>query len=140
MTVVLPLVPVTAQKRLGSTRQESSSSPITGTPSSRAATIGGAVAGTPGLLTRQRTSRTLSIASPSRMISTPAPSSPAAPSGEPESTPITFSPRLASVSTAACPERASPTTMNGPSGRGGRTFSEGMETSFAPPSPATFLT
>ena len=53
-TVVLPFVPVTAQKRFGSSRQESSSSPITGMPRSRAAAIAGASAGTPGLLTTQR--------------------------------------------------------------------------------------
>ena len=53
-TVVLPFVPVTAQKRFGSSRQESSSSPITGMPSSWAAAIAGASAGTPGLLTTQR--------------------------------------------------------------------------------------
>ena len=56
--MVLPLVPVTATKRFGSRRQASSSSPITGKPRSRAAAIAGAVAGTPGLLTTQRTRST----------------------------------------------------------------------------------
>ena len=49
--VVLPLVPVTATKRLGRSRQASSSSPITGTPRSRAAATTGACEGTPGLFT-----------------------------------------------------------------------------------------
>ena len=48
--VVLPLVPVTAMKRFGSSRHASSSSPNTGMPRSRAAAIAGAVPGTPGLL------------------------------------------------------------------------------------------
>ncbi len=49
-TVVLPFVPVTATNGFGSERQASSSSPITGTPRSRATSITGAVCGTPGLL------------------------------------------------------------------------------------------
>ena len=52
--VVLPLVPVTATKRFGSSRQASSSSPSTGSPRSSAAAITGASRGTPGLLTTVR--------------------------------------------------------------------------------------
>ena len=44
-TVVLPLVPVTATKRFGSSRQASSSSPMTGTPRSRARGDDGRLAG-----------------------------------------------------------------------------------------------
>ena len=48
--VVLPLEPVTAISSLGTSRQPTSSSPITPIPASRAATTTGACAGTPGLL------------------------------------------------------------------------------------------
>ena len=52
--VVFPLVPVTAQNAFGSSRQASSSSPVTSSPRSRAATSTGASWGTPGLLTTVR--------------------------------------------------------------------------------------
>ena len=51
--------------------------------------------------------------------------SPAAPSGFPRSTPMTDSPRRASSRAAAWPERASPTTRNGPPGSGGRSLRGG---------------
>ncbi len=49
-TVVLPLVPVTATKRFGSSRQASSSSPMTGTPSVSARLIGRRLARNAGAL------------------------------------------------------------------------------------------
>ncbi|MCK7508368.1 MAG: hypothetical protein MZV70_32835 [Desulfobacterales bacterium] len=51
MTVVLPLVPVTATMGSPMNRPASSISPITGMPSARAAASGGIVCGTPGLTT-----------------------------------------------------------------------------------------
>ena len=83
VVVVLPLVPVTATKRLGIARQASSSSPITSMPRSRAAAITGASRGTPGLLTTVRVPSRSSIPSTSRLTSTPAAASPAASSGMP---------------------------------------------------------
>ena len=87
----------------------------------RTAAITGASRGTPGLLTTVRVPSSCANPSVSRKTSTPAPSRPATPSGCPESTARTVSPRPASNRAAACPERASPTTRNGPRGRGGRT-------------------
>ena len=118
-TVVLPLVPVTATKRLGSSRQASSSSPMTGTPRVSARLTAGDSRGTPGLLTTQCARSTSSSRSPFRFTSTPASRNLSAPSGAPASAPITSSPRSARSRAAACPERARPTTRNGPSGRGG---------------------
>ncbi len=82
--VVLPLVPVTATKRLGSSRQASSSSPTTGTPSSRARAITGASFGTPGLLTTHAARSSSSRPS----LSSTASRSPGT-SGRPLSTPST---------------------------------------------------
>ena len=113
MVVVLPLVPVTATKRFGSSRQASSSSPSTGTPRSRAATITGASFGTPGLLTTHPTPSSSSTPSTPRCASMSA-----GISGVPEST-ATTSPCCRSILTAAVPDRASPTTRYGPSGSGG---------------------
>src|SRR5262249_16890235 len=84
--------------------------------------ITGASRGTPGLLTTVRTPSGSAKPSASKKISTPTPRSPATPSGCPESTPTTSSPRPASIRATACPERANPTTRHGPSGRGGRAF------------------
>ena len=55
--VVLPLVPVTATKRFGSSRQASSSSPRTGMPRSPRRADRRRLPGTPGLLTTQRALR-----------------------------------------------------------------------------------
>ena len=84
VVVVLPFVPVTATKRFGSSRQASSSSPSTGRPRSRAATITGASFGTPGLFTTQATRSSSSTPSTPRCASM----SPGT-SGLPESVPIT---------------------------------------------------
>ena len=84
-------------------------------PRSRAATITGASFGTPGLFTTQATRSSSSTPSTPRCASR----SPGT-SGLPESVPIT-SPWRASMRAAAIPERASPTTRYGPSGRGGLT-------------------
>ena len=119
-TVVLPLVPVTAAKRLSSSRQPSSSSPITSRPRSRAAATTGASAGTPGLLTTVFTSSSSWIPSPSSSSSTPSSASLPAPGGFPESVPYTRAPSATSAFAAATPERARPTTRYGPGGRGGR--------------------
>ena len=118
--VVLPLVPVTPRKRFGSARQASSTSPTTSISRSRAAAITGASRGTPGLLTTVRVPSSCATPSVSRKTSTPTPSNPAVPSGCPESTARTTSPRAASIRATACPERASPTMRKGPCGRGGR--------------------
>ena len=64
--VVLPLVPVTARKRLGISRQASSSSPVTSMPRSSAARTTGASRGTPGLLTTVRARSSSSSPSVSR--------------------------------------------------------------------------
>jgi hypothetical protein len=88
-------------------------------PRCSAAWITGASRGTPGDLI------TVLIPRPS---SRPTPSPPtcasispsALASGEPESVPITVSPRSASMSAAAIPDRARPTTRYGPGGSGGR--------------------
>ena len=120
--VVLPFVPVTARKRLGIARQASSSSPITSIPRSSAAAITGASRGTPGLLTTVRVPSSRANPSVSRTTSTPTPASPAASSGCARIDPRTRSPRSASRRAAAWPERASPTTRNGPSGSGGRSL------------------
>ena len=82
-TVVLPFVPVTATKRLGSSRQASSSSPMTGTPRVSARRTAGAWRGTPGLLTTHCARSTSSSRSPSRFTSTPASRNLSAPSGAP---------------------------------------------------------
>ncbi len=105
--VVLPFVPVTATNSFGRRRQASSSSPTTSRPRSRAATITGASFGTPGLFTTvcARSSRS----SPSERRRTSTPSSASAPAGSAKSQPIT-SPCSRSMSAAATPERASPTT------------------------------
>ena len=115
--VVLPLVPVTAISSLGSRRQASSSSPITVIPRARAAAISGPRRGTPGLLTTQRPvergiARRDQLDPGGRQLAPRA--------GRRRSTPITRSPRAASASAAAVPERASPTTRYGPPGSGGR--------------------
>ncbi len=111
--VVLPFVPVTATKRCGRSRQASSSSPITGRPRSLAATITGASFGTPGLFTTQATRSSSSTPSTPRCAS-----SPSGTSGRPVSVPITR-PCASSMRAAATPDRASPTTRNGPAGSGG---------------------
>ena len=113
--VVLPFVPVTATKRFGSSRQASSSSPSTGTPRARAAWISGASWGTPGLFTTSpaRSSK------PTPSLSSSASRSSGS-SGRPESQAST-SPCARSIRAAAIPERASPTTRYGPSGRTGLT-------------------
>ena len=138
-TVVLPFVPVTAQKRFGSSRQASSSSPITGRPRSRAAAIAGASAGTPGLLTTQRarSSGSRPRRHPGRLRRR-RPRALPRPRASRESTPITRSPRSASSRAAAWPERARPTTRYGPGGSGGRGFESGIPGSFAACGPATF--
>ena len=125
-TVVLPLVPVSATKRLSSMRQPSSSSPITGIPRSRAAAIAGAPDGTPGLFTTALTRSRRPVPSSSSLTSTPSSASLPAPAGDPESAPYTRAPRARRASAAAMPERASPTTSHGPSGRGGRGICERM--------------
>ena len=106
VVVVLPLVPVTATKGLGSRRQASSSSPSTGSPRSRAAAIAGASAGTPGLLTTSAARSSSSSPSDSRRASTPAGTA-----GEARSAANTGPrPCASSMRAAAAPERASPTT------------------------------
>ncbi len=102
--VVLPFVPVTATKRCGSSRQASSSSPSSGSPRSRAATITAASFGTPGLLTTHATRPSSSTPSTPRCASIPSGTS-----GRPVSVPITR-PWRSSTRAAASPERASPTT------------------------------
>src|SRR5690349_18772043 len=126
VVVVLPLVPVTAMNSFAMSLHASSSSPTTARPCALAATTAGAFWGTPGLLmsVRARAARTSPDAS--RWTSTPAseslPAACARPGlpAEPESTPITSSPRSRNVSAAATPERAKPTTRYGPGGSGGR--------------------
>src|SRR4051812_33682192 len=66
VVVVFPLVPVTATNSFGSSRQASSSSPMTGTPASRAAAMTGASCGTPGdLITLPAWGRSASPSLPS---------------------------------------------------------------------------
>src|SRR3954452_1547721 len=104
VVVVLLLVPVTAMNSLGMSRHASSTSPSTGSPRSRAAATTGASAGTPGDLTTARTcSSAAGVSSPCR-----------------RSTPRACSPQARRTSSAATPERASPTTSHGPGGNGGR--------------------
>jgi hypothetical protein len=89
--VVLPFVPVTAMNSLGSRRHANSTSPITGIPRSRAATITGASCGTPGdLITQRMPSSATGVSSPCL-----------------RSTPRAWSP---SSFSSAWPERARPTT------------------------------
>src|SRR5271166_1881429 len=122
VVVVLPLVPVTAMNSLGNIRHASSSSPMTGSPRERAAAITGACAGTPGLLTTQRTRPSRDSPWGPACTCTPASSSASVPPGTPASTPITSAPLARSASAAATPERASPTTRYGPAGISGRGF------------------
>ncbi len=118
--MVLPLVPVTATKRFGSSRQASSSSPMTGTPSVSARLTAGASRGTPGLLTTQRARSTQLVPITIQVHFDAGLAQPLGAIGRPGSAPITSSPRSASIRAAACPDRARPTTRYGPSGRGGR--------------------
>ena len=93
--VVFPFVPVTPITRVPSPscRQPISTSDHTGTPHSRAASTSGASPGTPGLLTRRSTPsrRSRSYSFPSSA-----------------STSTAWSPRSASRSATAAPERARP--------------------------------
>jgi hypothetical protein len=119
VVVVFPLVPVTAMKSLGISRQASSSSPITASPRSRAAATTGASRGTPGLLTSVRARDTSSPPGVPTCTSTPASRSLPV-SGVPLSQPITSPPRARRASAAAEPDRASPATRYGPGGSSGR--------------------
>ena len=103
-----------------SARQPTSSSPITVSPRSRAATTTGASCGTPGLLTTVRAPGSSATPRPGARTSMPsavelAPSRP-----RPASHARTSIPAACSSFATASPERLSPTTTNGPSGRGGR--------------------
>ncbi len=91
-------------------------------PRARAAASTGARGGTPGDFT------TAPIPSSAATPSVPSVHEKAAErtSGDPESTPWTRSPRLASSAPAARPERCRPTTSQGPSGSGGRGWCEAI--------------
>src|SRR4051794_13431369 len=117
--VVLPFVPVTATNSLGSSRQPSSTSPSTGTPRARAAATTAASRGTPGDFTTARACGRYASPSVPRWASMPSGTS-----GLPPSTPTTRSPRASSARAAAIPDRASPTTSQGPAGSGGRKRSD----------------
>ena len=120
--VVLPFEPVSATNSCSSSRQPSSSSPITRSPAVSAVCTTGASRGTPGLLTTVAMPASRSAPSSPSRTSTPAASSRCLTSASTTraSVPTTRSPRDASASAAATPERARPTTRNGPGGSGGR--------------------
>src|SRR5581483_9909668 len=115
VVVVLPFVPVTPTTGLpGSRRYPSSTSLHTGTPRARAAAASGDSAGTPGLFTTSSTPSSSASSSDPARTSTPASASlPVSTSAE-RSAATTWTPRRASASAAACPDRASPSTSTRP--------------------------
>ena len=116
--VVLPLVPVTARKRLGSARQASSSSPTTSIPRSSAAAITGASRGTPGLLTTVRVPSSSANPSVSRNDFDAGPPKSCRRLGVSRNRPRARPPRARPAAVPRpTPERARPTTRNGPLGQ-----------------------